>query len=130
MRAVYQVVDKPLTNFPRLIDGVWVVKSLPVGSYIYDEDVKAPQRNLSSFEIMLNRGRIVDVSKQQIDVQSGDYSKVGSVELSNKAQQKTETKAVQSANKKVGKKKDDVEEVEDINQDAQDVQQDIEEEVN
>lgn len=94
MRAVYQVVDKPLTNFPRLIDGVWVVASLPVGSYIYDEDVKAPQRNLSSFEIMLDRGRIVDVSKQQIDVQSGDYSKVGSVELTNKAQKKADTKAV------------------------------------
>ena len=130
MRALNQVVNRPLTDFHRLIDGVWQVACLPIGSYIYDEDIKAPQRNVGGFEIMLERGRIVDVSSQQIDVQSGDYSKIGSVDLSNKAQQKADTKAVQSANKKGGKKKDDVEEVEDINQDAQDVQQDIEEEVN
>lgn len=130
MKAVYQVVNKPLTDFHRLIDGVWRVASLPIGSYIYDEDINAPQRNVGGFELMLERGRIVDVSSKQIVVQSGDYSKIGNVFESEKDMVDISNKKMQSANKKGGKKKDDVEEVEDINQDAQDVQQDIEEEVN
>lgn len=123
MKAVYQVVNKPLTDFHRLIDGVWRVASLPIGSYIYDEDINAPQRNVGGFELMLERGRIVDVSSQQIVVQSGDYSKIGNVFESEKDMVDISNKKMQSANKKGGGKKDDVEEVEDINQD-------VEEEVN
>lgn len=126
MRAIYQVIKKPLTDFHRFTNGVWTIESLPVGSYIYDADVKAPNRNSASFELMLDRGRIVDVSSQQIDVENGDYSKIGTVDLSNKAQQKADTKHVQSGNKKGGKKGDDVEEVEE----AENIKQDLEEEVN
>ena len=93
MKALYQVVSRPLTDFQRLIDGVWVIESLPVGSYIYDADVQAPNRNVAGFAYMLERGRIVDVSGQGIEVPNGDYSKVGKVELVNKVQLKADTKA-------------------------------------
>lgn len=126
MRAKYQVIERPLTDFHRFVKGVWTIEPLPVGSYIYDTDVNAPNRNLASFDIMLERGRIVDVSKLKIDVKDGDYSKIGTVDLSNKAQQKADTKHVQSGNKKGGKKGDDVEEVEE----AENIKQDLEEEVN
>lgn len=96
MRAIYQVIEKPLTNFHRFINGVWTVESLPVGSYIYDADVKAPNRNSASFDLMLDRGRIIDVSSQQIDVENGDFSKIGKVEA-NKAQKKADTKAMGSS---------------------------------
>lgn len=97
MRAKYQVIERPLTDFHRFVDGVWKIEPLPVGSYIYDTDIKAPNRNPASFDIMLERGRIVDVSELKIDVEDGDYSKIGNVDLSNKAQKKADTKAVGSS---------------------------------
>lgn len=97
MRAKYQVIERPLPDFHRFVKGVWTIESLPVGAYIYDTDVKAPNRNLASFDLMLDRGRIVDVSKMEIDVEDGDYSKIGTVDLSNKAQKKADTKAVGSS---------------------------------
>jgi len=93
MKALYQVVSRPLTDFQRLIDGVWVIESLPVGGYVYDADMQTPNRNVAGFAYMLERGRIVDVSAQGIEVPNGDYSKVGKVELVNKAQPKVDTKA-------------------------------------
>jgi len=119
-RAVYQVICDEIKSFDRHFGGNWKKIDLKCGMYIFDFDIVAPNRIDWSFDAMLDKGLIKDVFQKNIfvlekDIENVFYSEKDMVDISNKK--------MQSANKKGGKKKDDVEEVEDINQD-------VEEEVN